>query len=126
MEIDFLEKDLKEIKDFLTQEQKEGSLYVAYPTGSRVFKSDLATFKSSFDVQEFCYENSTDLDRYNYSTIREMHENVDEALKREAYRQVIDKAPIVEDVHDNRPFDVLDNLIRNIVLSRTHYSSIGK
>ncbi|RXK86981.1 hypothetical protein [Filimonas effusa] len=112
MNLEFSNADLKGIRDYLTEEQKAGSLFVAYPEELPfILKSDLASFKSSYDVQEYCYENSTDVDRFSYSTIREMQGAVDRAEERFEVQKIVEQAPIIERFSTEESRNAIDTLM---------------
>jgi hypothetical protein len=69
-EFAFHEQQPGEIKQHLQQLELEGNVWVAYQDPSvPMTKDSMHGFKDVFEVMEFCYENTTDLDRYTYSSI---------------------------------------------------------
>lgn len=75
-------EDYQDILDYLVKKRSEGDEYVAFFDGSTAInKDDLSTFSSHYEVQEFCYEMTTDVDTYNYLAIRSAYRAMAEAIK---------------------------------------------
>ncbi len=77
-EFAFYESQPGEIKQHLQQLEAEGNNYVAYIEGAPITKEHLHGCKDTFEAIEFTYENTTDLDRCSFSSIRHMNEAVDQ------------------------------------------------
>ncbi len=71
--------DYQDILEYLTKKRWEGEEFVAFPEFSLTRKEELYTFFSEYDVREFCYEMSTDLDFYNFLSIRSAYKAMQEA-----------------------------------------------
>ena len=58
---------------FLKTELEQGKKWVAFEEGlPRPDKSEMHVFKTAFEAHEFAYENSTDRDRYTFTSIERM------------------------------------------------------
>lgn len=65
IKIFFEEINNGEIKNYLAEQKAQGNHWVAYdPDKAVLAKEDLHCFQTSYDAQEFCFENSTDRDFY--------------------------------------------------------------
>ena len=74
--------DFKDILEYLTKKRCEGEEFVAFLDDvSPVTKEDLFTFPTEYDVREFCYEMSTDIDFYNFLAIRSAYKTMQEAAE---------------------------------------------
>jgi len=74
--------DYKDILEYLTKKRWEGEEFVAFLDDvSPVTKEDLFTFPTEYDVREFCYEMSTDIDFYNFLAIRSAYKTMQEAAE---------------------------------------------
>jgi hypothetical protein len=59
-----------ELQFVLRHQIQEGNIYVAYPSEFKSLnKEDLNFFSTSYDAWEFCFENATDRDVYEYKPI---------------------------------------------------------
>lgn len=75
-------ENYQDMLDYLVKKRVEGEEYIAFFDGSTaVSKDELFTFSSQYDVQEFCYEMTTDVDTYNYLAIRSAYRAMSEAVK---------------------------------------------
>lgn len=73
--------DYQEILKCLTQKRWEGEAFVAFPYNDSIAsKEELFTFSSKYEAREFCFEMSTDIDYYNYLSIRSAYRAMAEAL----------------------------------------------
>jgi len=76
-------EDYKDILGYLETKRSAGEEYVSFLDSSTpVNKNELPAFSSLYDVQEFCYEMSTDRDIYGYLSIRSVHAALTEAEKK--------------------------------------------
>ncbi len=74
--------DYKDILEYLTKKRWEGEEFVAFLDDvSPVTKEELFTFSTEYDVREFCYEMSTDIDFYNFLAIRSAYKTMQEAAE---------------------------------------------
>lgn len=74
-------EDYKNMLEYLANKRWDGDEFVAFPNDSLpVQKEELFTFSDHYDVQEFCYEMSTDIDTYSYLAIRSAYRAMAEAL----------------------------------------------
>ena len=74
VELAFYESSPGEILQHLQNMEADGNFLVAYlddPT-IPIGKDELPCFHDHFDAQQHCYENSTDIDRYTYTSIENM------------------------------------------------------
>lgn len=72
--------DYQDILEYLTKKRWEGEEFVAFLDDfSPTRKEELYTFSTEYDVREFCYEMSTDLDFYNFLSIRSAYKTMQEA-----------------------------------------------
>lgn len=72
--------DYKDMLEYLTNKRWEGEEFVAFLDDfSPTRKEELYTFSTEYDVMEFCYEMSTDLDFYNFLSIRSAYKTMQEA-----------------------------------------------
>ncbi len=77
------ERDYSEIQGYL-QEQRwnNGYEYVAYPDdGFPVDKYQLVCFSNDQEAQEYCFENTTDMDTYNFVGIRPAYRAMSEGTQ---------------------------------------------
>lgn len=80
--MDIYLNEYKQILDHLVKERWEGMEYVTFLTGSGpVSKEGLFTFIDHYEAQEYCSDNSTDLDAYAYLPIRSVYRCMSEALE---------------------------------------------
>ena len=87
--------DYKDILEYLTKKRWEGEEFVAFLDDvSPVTKEDLFTFSTEYDVREFCYEMSTDIDFYNFLSIRSAYKTMQEAA--ENSKLMIEREGIVD------------------------------
>jgi hypothetical protein len=74
--------DYQDILEYLTKKRWEGEEFVAFLNNiSPTSKEELFTFSSEYDVREFCYEMSTDVDIYNFLPIRSACRAMQEAAE---------------------------------------------
>jgi hypothetical protein len=60
------------IKELLNKMRQEGHEWIAFDEGRPILeKNDLNFFETHFDVSQFCHDNTTDRDFYNWMSIRE-------------------------------------------------------
>ncbi len=79
--ISFERASYEEIKEFLQQEKLAGNHWVAYCENLPVTgKQDLNCFRSNFEVHEYCYENSTDVDSYSFHSIYRIEKELEKEL----------------------------------------------
>ncbi len=72
--------DFQDILEYLTKKRWEGEEFVAFlDEFSPTRKEELYTFSTNYDVREFCHEMSTDLDFYNFLSIRSAYKTMQEA-----------------------------------------------
>lgn len=68
--------------DHLKQKRWEGNEFAAFlDQSTQLSREELTFFPNLYDVQEFCYEMSTDLDKYQYLSIRSVYRTMSEALR---------------------------------------------
>lgn len=73
--------DYREILDHLVKKRWQGEEYVAFTDGDYpIGKEELYTFHDLYDVQEFCHEMATDVDRYDYLAIRSAYRAMAEGM----------------------------------------------
>ncbi|OKS85680.1 hypothetical protein [Mucilaginibacter polytrichastri] len=76
------EGDYRKILDHMVKQRGEGNEFVAFLNDSAaVSKEELFCFGDQYEAQEFCYENSTDVDIYGYLAIRSVYRTMSEALQ---------------------------------------------
>lgn len=76
------QEDYKDILEYLTKKRWEGEEFVAFLDDvSPLSKEELFTFSTEYDVREFCYEMSTDIDFYNFLSIRSAYKTMQEAAE---------------------------------------------
>lgn len=64
-------EDYKIYFDYLNKQRWEGNDFVAFPSDAIIpAKEYLAFFPSLYEAQEYCYENSTDIDRYSFLSVQ--------------------------------------------------------
>jgi len=68
MEIQFSERELNEIRAFLQEQRNDGNTLVAFLDDAPLHVYDLNCFSDPYKTQEFCYENTTDVDHYRIET----------------------------------------------------------
>lgn len=74
-------EDYNNILEYLASKRWAGEEFVAFLNDSLpVRKDELLTFSDHYDMQEFCYEMSTDVDTYSYLAIRSAYRAMAEAL----------------------------------------------
>lgn len=72
--------EYQDILEYLTKKRWEGEEFVAFLDDfSPTRKEELYTFSTEYDVREFCYEMSTDIDFYNFLSIRSAYKAMQEA-----------------------------------------------
>lgn len=77
----FDENNALPILEFLNEQAKNGFLVVAIPDEDRKLDiADLVCFKNSFDVLEYCFENSTDDDILRFVTIAWLQKSLQEII----------------------------------------------
>ena len=119
------ESDYREILDFMVQKRWEGNEFVAFLDDSPVLgKEELFCFPDTYEAQEFCYENSTDLDRYDCMGIRSVYRAMNEALKDISLRietgGLVDVSAMVCAMHQ-RMDDQLVNNQNNKVMNEKNF-----
>lgn len=73
-------EDYNDVLKYLVNKRWAGDEFIAFPNDSLpVHKDELFTFSDHYDVQEFCYEMSTDIDSYNFLSIRSVYRAMQEA-----------------------------------------------
>lgn len=74
--------DYQDIFKYLVKKRWEGEEFVAFLDDSvAVSKEQLFTFSGEYEVREFCYEMSTDIDIYNFMSIRSAYRAMQEAAE---------------------------------------------
>jgi len=74
--------DYQDILKYMVKQRWEGNEFVAFLNDSAaVVKEDLFCFGDHYEVKEFCYENSTDVDTYDYLAIRTVYRVMSEAMQ---------------------------------------------
>lgn len=67
---DVEENKIRSAIDFLHRELKQGNIYAAFWNDNQPLTSkEFTCFKDAYEVQEYCYENTTDVDRMTFRTI---------------------------------------------------------
>lgn len=80
--MNILERDYIEIRDYLKLQRWEGNEFVAFPDDNNVIsKAQLECFMTVWEAQEYCYEMSTDIDKYSYQGIRSVYRAMNEGLQ---------------------------------------------
>lgn len=75
-------EDYQYMLEYLISRREEGQEFIAFfDSDVPVDKTELFTFSAHHDVQEFCYEMTTDIDTYDYLAIRSAYRTMAEALK---------------------------------------------
>lgn len=76
------ESNYKEILDYLVKQRWDGNEFVAFLYDSPIIsKEELSCFPDNYEAKEFCYEMSTDLDRYECMGIRSVYRTMSDALQ---------------------------------------------
>ncbi len=87
--------EFQDVLEYLKKKRWEGEEFVAFLSDAApVSKEELFTFSKEYDVREFCYEMSTDIDFYNYHAIRSAYKTMQEAV--EDNKLLIEKDGIVD------------------------------
>ena len=74
--------DYQKVLEYLTNKRWEGEEFVAFLNdGLPASKEELYTFSTEYEVREFCYEMSTDIDFYNFLSIRSAYRAMQEAME---------------------------------------------
>lgn len=74
--------DYQEVLEYLTNKRWEGEEFVTFLNdGLPASKEELYTFSTEYDAWEFCYEMSTDIDFYNFLSIRSAYRAMQEAAE---------------------------------------------
>lgn len=74
--------DYQDVLKHLTNKRWEGEEFVAFLNdGLAVSKEGLYTFSTEYEAREFCYEMSTDIDFYNFLSIRSAYRAMQEAVE---------------------------------------------
>lgn len=74
--------DYQDVLKHLTNKRWEGEEFVAFLNdGLAVSKEELYTFSTEYEAREFCYEMSTDIDFYNFLSIRSAYRAMQEAVE---------------------------------------------
>ncbi len=112
--------DYQAVFDHVKQKRWEGNEYVAFlDDNSRLSREELSFFTNSYDVQEFCYEMSTDLDHYDYLSVRSVYRTMEEALRDKSLliesRGLLDIGAMVSKYH--RRLEVAD-LANNQIINK--------
>ncbi|ULT38447.1 hypothetical protein KRR40_25380 [Niabella defluvii] len=72
--------DYQDILEHITNKRWEGEEFVAFLNDDLpVGKEELYTFPTEYDAREFCYEMSTDIDFYDFLSIRSAYRTMQEA-----------------------------------------------
>lgn len=88
-------EDYQDILEYLTKKRWEGEEFVAFLNDTLpVSKEELYTFSTEYDVREFCYEMSTDIDFYNFLSIRSAYRVMQEAAEND--KLLIERDRIVD------------------------------
>lgn len=88
-------ENYEDILEYLITQRQDGNEFVAFlDSPVPLAKEELFTFFNQYDVQEFCYEQTTDVDTYSYLAIRSAHRAMAEAIKDNAL--LIEKDGIVD------------------------------
>lgn len=75
-------EDYQYMLDYLISKREEGQEFIAFfDSAAPIDRDELFTFSDQYDVQEFCYEMTTDIDTYSYLAIRSAYRTMAEALK---------------------------------------------
>lgn len=123
--------DFDSLLRYMINERNEGNEYVAYPaTNSIISKEDLSCFNSSYDAAEFCYENSTDLDRFHYMAIRSVYRAMAEA--RQDSNLIVEKNGLIDietmvNTRYNRlsPGKSIDNNQKRYIMNEKNLDYLG-
>lgn len=76
------QEDYRTILEHLVEKRWEGEEFVAFSDNTLpVSKSELFTFQSQYEAQEYCHEMATDLDSYNYLSVRSAIRTMEEGLR---------------------------------------------
>lgn len=74
--------DYRDILDYLVNKRWEGEEYVSFPDREvPIGMEKLYTFRELYDVQDFCSVMSTDVDRYDFLSLRSTYRAMSEAMK---------------------------------------------
>lgn len=74
--------DYQDILEYLIRKREAGEEFVAFPNElCPINKEELFTFSTQYEVQEFCYEMSTDVDSYDYLAIRSAYRAMTQATR---------------------------------------------
>jgi hypothetical protein len=107
-------EDYREILDHLVKKRWQGEEYVAFHDGDYPLgKEELYTFHGLYDVQEFCHEMATDVDRYDYLAIRSayraMAETMDDSSLLTERNGIVDVALLVAMRHQRLETEQITN-----------------
>ena len=87
--------DYQDILEYLIRKREVGEEFVAFPSEScPINKEDLFTFSTQYEVQEFCYEMSTDVDNYDYLAIRSAYRAMTQATRN--HELILEKEGVVD------------------------------
>ncbi len=87
--------DYQDILEYLLRKRETGEEFVAFANEScPINKEDLFTFSTQYEVQEFCYEMSTDVDSYDFLAIRSAYRAMTQATRN--HELILEKEGVVD------------------------------
>ena len=124
-------EDYQEILAHLVKKRWEGEEFVAFYEGALpVTAQELFTFQTQYDVCEFCYEMSTDLDTYTYLSIRSAIRSMEEALRDETLlierNGIVDVELMVSLRYQRMEKEQLNNNQNNQIMNEENYDYLSK
>ncbi len=138
-------EDYQDIFEYLVRKRGEGEEFVAFPDDSiPVNKDELSTFFTQYDAQEFCHEFSTDIDRYDYLSIRsayramaEAAENRTRLIERDGmvdvsamvamrYQRLEARQLISNQIHNNQKSNIMNQKNFEYLRDQVKYTGFGE
>ncbi len=118
--------DYADIMDYMIGQRWVGNEFVAFLDDSGlVQKEELFCFATPYEAMEFCYEMSTDVDRYKYLPVRSVYRSMSEALQDKTLRiergQLVDVAAMVSIYNQRLEEQQLINNQKQNVMNEKNY-----
>jgi len=87
--------DFEETLRFLAKQRNDGNEFIAFLEDDiAIYSETFVCMPTEYDVREYCYENSTDHDRYDFLATRSAYRAMSEALQNQSY--MIEKNGLVD------------------------------
>lgn len=119
-----------EILSFLIKNRNEGNEFVAYPKEVVILDKDqLECFRDHYEASEFCYENSTDVDRYQCLSIRSAYRAMAinrHDLQHKSAASTVDIDRLVTDYHSQIQARATNNQQKNNVMIQKNLEYLNK